>query len=378
MFELYILGDPRAIEPALRHIHDEDHDVRRWALFTLRKMPDNRAVEDLVAIARDASDHDERVTALRALEKTQDNRAVEPIIRLLDDSEVVVVVVETLAAIKDTRATVAMIRLVQDKRREALLRAYVAEIVGATGGFRAHGPLLSVLNDQEDDPDVRAAVAEALGSLGNIEAFDSLETLARDDADDYLTLHAIRGIGKLGDARCVPLLIELFDKKPTLDRDDRQQPRFAADIAKALAQSLVNSDNPAAIDRVAAALDSRDPGIYHEDAVYALGASSNPRAYMRAIAALEDKDPNVRGVAVSLFARGIPTGVLEDDLTHYVPPGVSQALKDSRILKPLMALIENRDEKKFIRKLATIALSKTNVPKAIEFLKRIEGESTKE
>ena len=75
---------PRAVEPLIAALKDENEYVRQAAAEVLGKIGDARAVEPLIAALKDES-FSVRAAAARALGEIKDPRAVEPLIAALKD-----------------------------------------------------------------------------------------------------------------------------------------------------------------------------------------------------------------------------------------------------------------------------------------------------
>ena len=80
-YKCEILGSP-AVEPLIRLLNDEYHDIQIAAARSLGDIGDPRAVEPLIVSLHDSYD-DVRSEAARALGKLGDRRAVEPLITIL-------------------------------------------------------------------------------------------------------------------------------------------------------------------------------------------------------------------------------------------------------------------------------------------------------
>ena len=80
------IKDPRAVEPLIAALKDEDSDVRAAAAYALGEIKDPRAVEPLIAALKDG-DSDVRKAAAKALGEIKDPRAVEPLIAALKDAK---------------------------------------------------------------------------------------------------------------------------------------------------------------------------------------------------------------------------------------------------------------------------------------------------
>jgi HEAT repeat protein len=101
---LWRTDDPRAVEPLILALKDNDSSVRHLAGQALADIG-KPAVEALVLALKD-NDSNVRYSVVEALAGIGDNRAVEPLIQAQKDNEGLVrfFVVDALGKINDTRA----------------------------------------------------------------------------------------------------------------------------------------------------------------------------------------------------------------------------------------------------------------------------------
>jgi HEAT repeat protein len=223
------IGDPRAVEPLIAALGDENLNVRIDAAKALGKIGDPRAVEPLIAALGDENlnvridaaealskigvpavahlivalgNEDQRVRsgAAKALGKIGDPRAVEPLIAALEDEDFWVrqSVIVALGSVSDERAVEPLIIALQAKywgHRDWV----AAEVLGEIGDPRAVEPLIATLQDG-DQYECQSAII-ALGKIGDPRAFEPLiATLQYDAARDWVAAEAL---GKIGDPRAV-------------------------------------------------------------------------------------------------------------------------------------------------------------------------------
>ncbi len=234
-------GDPQAVPVVLNSLLDKDDDVIRAALTTIRKIGDHRVVRPLLrfgiecprwkAAANDAlvklgsravqellvvlqkSDPGLTLDAIVILGRIGDKQAVPSLIACLDHVSNLLRahVTEALALIGDSRAVPQMLR--------ALTDPIVAVRVNAAAGLvRMADPrtLVSLMNAlQDEDADVRRYAAVAVGELGDSKIVPDLmaivegwEQLVGLDPDFLQAI--VEALGKLKDARAVPVLIPLL------------------------------------------------------------------------------------------------------------------------------------------------------------------------
>ena len=170
------VGRPRAIEPLINALGDEDKSVRYAAAQGLGQLGDARAVEPLIKALRHG-DLDVRRMAAGALGELGDRRAVEPLIKALEDEdgEVRWCVAEALKQLGDRRAIEPLIKALEDRFYKVRLAAAQALGQLGEGDRRAVEPLIKALVDEgHEDQYVRKAAAKSLEQLGDARAIEPL------------------------------------------------------------------------------------------------------------------------------------------------------------------------------------------------------------
>ena len=241
-------------------------NARRWrdrafAAELLGRVGSAKAVTPLletVAAAR-AEDADVREIALRALARIADPRAVEPLVQALRSSEV-------------------------------WLTPRIADIL-ARHGEDAVGPMLALL-DEGGRHHARAWAASVLGEVQSHRGFPVL-VRALGDPDDEVRAKASGALGKLGDRRAVPYLLDHLLTDPA--------PFVRARIAGALGQF----DDPDVIERLVRALG--DPAWWVRMRSVEALEQIGPQSEGPLLVALDDPDPELRiRAAVALERLGVP------------------------------------------------------------------------
>jgi HEAT repeat protein len=97
------------------------------------------------------------------------------------------------------------------------VRSVAARYLGALGVVEATPALLRLL--RAANAGVRSAGATALGRLQSSEAVPELIALAENDRDLASQTHAIGALGKIGDARAMPVLLRLLASPHWVVRD---------------------------------------------------------------------------------------------------------------------------------------------------------------
>lgn len=241
-------------------------NARRWrdrafAAELLGRVGNAKAVGPLLdtVSATGAEDADVREIALRALARIADPRAVEPLVHALRSSKV-------------------------------WLTPRIADIL-ARHADDAVAPMLALL-DEGGRHHARAWAASVLGEVRAHRAFPSL-IRALGDPDDEVRAKASGALGKLGDRRAIPYLLEHLLTDPA--------PFVRARIAGALGQF----DDPDVIERLVRALG--DPAWWVRMRSVEALEQIGPQAESPLLIALDDPDPELRiRAAVALERLGVP------------------------------------------------------------------------
>jgi HEAT repeat protein len=319
----YCLGtseDPRAVEPLIRQLEDNDAGVRVSAAEALGELGEKQAVEPLIRLLQD-DNASVRMAVARALGELGEKQAVEPLIRQLEDNDASVrgTVAEALGELGEKRAVEPLIRQLEDN--DASVRVSVAEALGELGERQAVEPLIRRL--QDNDVGVRGTVAEALGELGEKQAVESLIRLLEDN-------HAgVRGVvagalGKLGEKQAVePLIRQLQDDN--------------ASVRMTVAGALGRLGEKQAVEPLIRQLQDNDAGV-RGSVAEALGNLGDKQAIESLVPGLEDTDPGVCCAAADALAQ------LNDTRG---PAALRRFLQDSLSAKRVAAiekLAKRRDE----------------------------------
>jgi HEAT repeat protein len=246
------LGDPRAIEPLIAALRDENSLVHKEAARALGELGVPRVWKRLIAVLRDG-DSAVRQAVAEALGRIGDPRAVEPLMVALQDGD------------------------------SAVCRA-AAEALGLIGDSRAVEPLIATLHR---DRDVHRVAAEALGRIGDPRAVEPL-MVALQDRDSAVCRTAVEALGLIGDSRAVKPLIA------TLGHLDR-------DVHGEAAEALSRMAEPAVEPLIAALQDKY--GRVRQAAAWALGEIGDPRAVEPLTAILQDEDSRVRSLATEALRK---------------------------------------------------------------------------
>lgn len=196
----------------------------------LRKKELEQIVEKLVAQRDQPSS--ERIKYLDRLQVTIANEVPFIFLELLKtecDQEVLIHLCNSLARTKAEEAVMPLVDLLLGNReiegkddplkteKESYLRVRCAAVkaLGILRDERAVIPMMYVLNDKEENYRVRLNVAEALGRIGDSYALNPLINLVADDQESsvYLKESAAKALGMLGDVRAVKPLVSILESK---------------------------------------------------------------------------------------------------------------------------------------------------------------------
>jgi len=211
------IQDVRAVEPLVALLYDQEEDVRkgaergliaigepavesllevvnagglgrRWAVFALRHIPDPRAFEPMLAALSD-QDPIIRRAAAWALGAIGDTRAVVPLLKALRDEEVANRALWALRWIsgkvtwvdwepEDERAVPALAQVLQNG--DDNIREKAVWVLGEIGAERAVPVLIRALQDASQS--VRGGAATALRKIGDPQAVPALAQVLGDES----------------------------------------------------------------------------------------------------------------------------------------------------------------------------------------------------
>ena len=191
------IGDPRAIEPLISTLGDQDWNVDREVPTALDAIDPNwrsseaakRMVPQFINLLDDMN-HLIKGGAAFALGVIRDTRAVPKLIEVLRDEEgyVSTNAAEALGKIGDPKAVEALLTLLATA--SGGLKAEAAKALGAIGDSRALEPLINALGDRE----VCAEVARALGKMHSSQAVKPLLKVLRNPRDGVVQSSVIEAL----------------------------------------------------------------------------------------------------------------------------------------------------------------------------------------
>jgi HEAT repeat protein len=199
---LTCIGAPSVV-PLGTCLSDPELSVQEAASAILASLADERVLEPLLG-AFQSPDWIVRMHAARAVGRIKHPRSIPSLLLLLQDS-VKAVREETSSALASIGETAIPSLVEALTHPEWLVRLHAVESMGKTNSRKAVGPLLSALSNDADSA-VREDAIRALGEIGAPEAIDALFAVL--DRPGLRTL-AIEALGRIGDRRAVPILIDI-------------------------------------------------------------------------------------------------------------------------------------------------------------------------
>lgn len=196
----------------------------------LRKKELEQIVERLIA-QRDKSSS-ERIKSLDQLQVTISNDAPFVFLELLKtecDQGVLVHLCNSLARMSSEEIVMPLVDLLlgnreiegkddplkTDKEKYLKVRCAAINALGRLKDERAVIPLMYVLNDKTENYRIRLNAAEALGRIGDTYALNPLINLVADDQESsvYVRESAAKALGMLGDVRAIKPLVSILESK---------------------------------------------------------------------------------------------------------------------------------------------------------------------
>jgi HEAT repeat protein len=310
--------DPRAMEPLLAAARDRSPDVRLGAVLALERYRGERVVDALVQALPD-TDEQVRKAAATSLVPQRDPRALGALVRAAanlefhpstteparkaiaaigapaveelivylasDDYATACVAANALAEIGDERAVASLAATVALPNRISAIQHYAADAL-VRFGPAAVPALASALRDPRIDDAGRYAAVSALGKTGDLRACDLLvATLLKGSAD--LRVVAAHALGELRDTNSVDALLVAI-------KSDDSRLRFAAALALHKLKDERSSEPMVAL--------FEDPSTdVRRVAVGAVGELAADRYADRLVPRLADVDISVRVSAATVL-----------------------------------------------------------------------------
>jgi HEAT repeat protein len=319
--------DARAAPELLNALGDEDANVRYHAIEALGKLRAAEAADALAGVA-ETRDFFLAFPALDALKRIGDARVVPRVVPLLEDEMLREAAAELLGAVGDEEVVAPLAALLNapDAPTHAAARAlaalhdryeklygegsYVAELsrarINPSGAQNLLGaleetargelrPLALVVGWLEGAAveraltrllghrDARGEVLEALVRHGSGVTELLIEQLESEDLE--IRKAAAVALGRIGDARAAPALIEVLEED--------------AEMFIAAADALAKIGDPRAFEPLLARVGDTSAAV-RQAVIGALNSLGSPEMPVRVLPLLSDADPNVRESAVRI------------------------------------------------------------------------------
>jgi HEAT repeat protein len=220
-----------------------------------------------------------------------------------------------------------------DQLGQPALEALLSELPGidvsdGQADWAAAEGFVSALDS--DRAELRMAAANALGRLGNAKTLPQLiERL--DDESPRVRARAARAIGTIGAPKGVPPLAKRLDA-PNVD------------VRREVADALAAIGTDGAVEALVSHIDDESPEIRHV-VVSAIGEVGDPRPLDALIEALQDENGVVRRTAVFSIIELLSSA--PTDRSHALRESVVERLRqtdDESVVGPLVDILENTTE----------------------------------
>ncbi|MET0645364.1 MAG: HEAT repeat domain-containing protein [Pyrinomonadaceae bacterium] len=319
--------DERAAPALLDALEDADANVRYHAIEALGKLRAAEAADALAGIA-ETRDFFLAFPALDALTRIGDARVAPRVVPLLDDELLREAAADVLGQLGDeeTVGPLAALLNAADAPAPVVARAlaalhdryekqygegtYIADLSRAAINPAGARNLLDALNDSSGEElrplalvvgwlegaaveraltrllghaDARGEVVEALVRHGSRVTDLLVEQLGSEDLE--IRKAAVVALGRIGDARAAPALVEVLDEDP--------------ELVIPAADALAKIGDPHAFEALLALVGDPHAGV-RQSVVGALNSLGSPLMPARVLPLLEDEDPNVRESAVKI------------------------------------------------------------------------------
>lgn len=302
--------DFEALEAALEEQARATEDRPPWLLDAYDRLG---LVDKYVERLRTGRRWRDRAFAAELLGRVGNGRAVPALLDTVratttEDGDVREIALRALARIGDPVAVAPLIEAL--KNAEGWLAPRIADILGRHGDLVTE-PMIAFLDQEERHPS-RSWAAAVLGEVKATRAYPAL-VRALNDLDDEVRAKAAGALGRLGDQRAVPHLLDRLLTDPI--------PFVRARIAGALGQFAGNE----VIESLVRSLG--DPAWWVRmrsvEALEQIGA----RAERPLLVALDDVDPEIRiRAAVSLERLGVPARIIGQIASGHAPPDAGESL----------------------------------------------------
>ncbi|MCY3720807.1 MAG: HEAT repeat domain-containing protein [Candidatus Poribacteria bacterium] len=206
-------------EFALDALKSAEDEWTRWALVHVIGASAKKVAVDAMLVELKNPSYVVRRRAAESLGGFKERRVVEPLIPVLENRDemksVRAAAAVSLGALKDERASTALLTALSDENAEIRLQAAVA--LGKLKDTKAIPRLSEIVEDPLEPDTVRNAAVAALGNIGNTAA-EAVLMRALDVRIGDISKNAVVALGQLKSEAAVPALIAILeDKRVVLD-----------------------------------------------------------------------------------------------------------------------------------------------------------------
>lgn len=192
-------------------LKDEDVEVRREAIESLKGRQDNACIDLLLNAMEDASWRVRKSATDILLEEYPVEAYIEGLIQLLYRDENAGArnsAIEALVKL-NKKVTPFLIEAFNTPNRD--VRKFIIDVLGEFKDNRSLPLMLRALKDEDEN--VRATAVEHIGKVGEASVVDALIEIL-ESGDLWTAYPTADALGRIGDRRAIPALIKALDKKP--------------------------------------------------------------------------------------------------------------------------------------------------------------------
>lgn len=295
-----------AVPALMQELSGDSWEDRINAIDTLAYIKDPRALDPLIKLLGD-NNADVRVAVVEAIGVYKDARVVAPLIRALDDHNravrksaetVLEASIQDYRQLNDPQITKPFLQALKDNNRG--VRLVAARLLGELKDPEAALDLIAALDDV--DSEVRSAARESLYKIKDTRAIDTLVAALKAENPEVRS-QVVGALSEYKDHRAIePLLSSVTDSN--------------ADVRIKTIKALAKTDDPRAVQPLTEALKDYQPSV-RLAAAMALRDVKDPRSETALKASLGDLDVEVREeVRKSLLAKNWNPGT-EEEQAHY-------------------------------------------------------------
>lgn len=206
-----MIQDLRKMQELERLLKDDNVEVRREAICSLKGRQDNACITLLLSAMEDASWRVRKSATDILLEEYPVEAYIEGLIQLLYRDENAGArnsAIEALVKL-NKKVTPFLIEAFNTPNRD--VRKFIIDVLGEFKDNRSLPLMLRALKDEDEN--VRVTAVEHIGKVGEASVVDALIEIL-ESGDLWTAYPAADALGRIGDRRAIPALIKALDKKP--------------------------------------------------------------------------------------------------------------------------------------------------------------------